>query len=133
MTAIPKKIPTKNQNMFKVIKYSYLSIIWGKYIVVSPKIIVYIIAIIFLFLLKKTEMRCPTIAPTNDITTTMIDAFGVLWNTSTPISNIFCPIAVDIARNTLIGRSNRMYFFMIPRILGSECASVGRNGLDSKS
>ena len=78
LTAIPKKTPTKNQKNFNVMKYSYLSIICGKYMVVSQNIMVNIIAIAFLLLLKNIESMLPTIAPKNDITMILIEFFGVL-------------------------------------------------------
>ena len=81
--------------------------------VVSQKMIVKIIATVFLFFKKKIEMICPKIAPTKDIIMMVIDPLGVLSKISTHISNIFCTIAVEMARNAPIGKSNRTYFFMI--------------------
>ena len=100
--------------------------------VVSQKIIVNIIATVFLFLRKNIDMKCPKIAPKNDITMIVIEFLGVLLKISIPISNIFCPIAVDIARNAPIGIRSRMYFFVMPRMLGSECLQVAINDFFSK-
>jgi len=44
----------------------------------SQKIMVNIIAIVFLFLVKNAETICQHIAPTNDITIIIIEFFGVL-------------------------------------------------------
>lgn len=90
--------------------------------------IVKIIAIVFLFFKKNIEIRCPKIAPTNDMMIIMIELFGVLSKISTPISNIFCTMAVEIARKAPIGTSNRTYFFAILRIFGSDSLSVCVNG-----
>ncbi len=96
--------------------------------VVSHKMIVKIIAISFLFLIKSIEIAFPKIAPINDTTMIMIELLGVLSKISTPISSIFCTIAVEIARNVPIGSSNRTYFFVILRIFGSDSLSVCANG-----
>jgi len=106
--------------------------ICGKYIVVSPKIIVNIIAIVFLLFKKKIEIICPKIAPTNDIIIIVTAPLGVLSKISMLISSIFCTIAVDIARKAAIGRSSRIYFLMTHPILGITCLIVCINGLDSK-
>lgn len=100
--------------------------------VVSQKIIVKMMAIFFLFLRKNADTICPNIAPTNDITIIIIELFGVLWKRSTPISSIFCQMAVDIARNAPMGKSSRIYFFIIIPMLGSECLSVCISGFFSK-
>ena len=76
--AIPKNIPIKNQKIFKVIKYSNLLMMCGKYIVDIPSMIVKIIAINFLFLLKNADIICPMIAPKKDITIMMIEFVVVL-------------------------------------------------------
>ena len=94
--------------------------------------IVKIIAMVFLFLKKNIEMIWPKIAPINDTTIIIIEFFGVLSKTSTPISNIFCAIAIEMARKTLMGKSNRTYFFVIFRILGSNCLRVNICGFVSK-
>ena len=91
-----------------------------------------IIAMFFLFFKKNADIMCPKIAPINDIMMMVIDPLGVLWNRSIPISNIFCPIAVEIARNVAIGNSSRTYFLIIPPICGSECCSVLLSFLGSK-
>ncbi len=78
------------------------------------------------------EIRCPIIAPKNDTMMMVIEFFGVLWKTSTPNSNIFCPMAVEIARKAPIGSNNHMYFFIIHRVLGRDTLSVCRNGLATK-
>ncbi len=84
--------------------------------VVSQKMIVKIIATVFLFFKKNIEIICHKIAPINDMMMMVIDPLGVLSKISTHISNIFCTIAVEMARNAPIGKSNRTYFFIIPPI-----------------
>ncbi len=83
--------------------------------------------IIFLWLWMYAEMRCPIIAHTNQIMIMLIE--DVLWKISIPISNIFCPIAVDIARNVPIGISNCIYFLLNVRMFGSVVLMVCINGL----
>lgn len=100
--------------------------------VVSQKIMVNIIATVFLFLKKNTDMICPKIAPTNESMIIEIELFGVLWKISTPISNIFCPIAVEIARKAPMGKSSRTYFLVIPIIWKIDCLQVWRKGFVSK-
>ena len=78
------------------------------------------------------EIRCPMMAHMMEITMMSIECLGTLLNMSMPISNIFCPIAVDIARNAPIGIRSRMYFFVMPRMLGSECLQVAINDFFSK-
>ena len=65
---------------------------------------------------KNIEIICHKIAPINDMMMMVIDPLGVLSKISTHISNIFCTIAVEMARNAPIGKSNRTYFFIIPPI-----------------
>lgn len=84
-------------------------------------------AIVFLFLKKNIEIICPKIAPIKDIMIIIIEFFGVLSKTSTPISNIFCTIAVEMARNVPIGRSSRTYFLVILRIFGNDSFIVCLN------
>ena len=96
--------------------------------VVSQKMIVKIIAMVFLFFKKNTEIPCPIIAPINDIIIIITELFGALSKISIPISNIFCTIAVEIARKAPMGKSNRTYFFVIFRMLGSDCLIVEING-----
>ena len=100
--------------------------------VVSQKMIVNTIAMVFLFLKKNADMICPRIAPKNDTIRILIELFGVLWKISTPSSNIFCQIAVDIARKAAIGNNNRTYFFIIHPMLGKECFNVCKNGFVSR-
>jgi hypothetical protein len=78
LTAIPKKTPTKNQNIFNVIKYSNLLMICGKYIVAIHKTIVNIIAISLLLFLNSIEIMCQTIAPANDTTMMIMELVVVL-------------------------------------------------------
>ena len=104
----------------------------GKYIVESQKIMVNIIAISLLLLLKNAEIMFPKIAQPNDITITMMDAFGVLWKISIPISSIFCQIAVEIARSVAIGIKSRIYFFVILIMFGMIFLMVSLSGLVSK-
>jgi Mn2+/Fe2+ NRAMP family transporter len=66
--------------------------------------------------LKRVEIRCPTIAPTIEITTTISELLGTLLKMSIPISSIFCPIAVEIAQSAPIGIKSQMYFLMMPMI-----------------
>lgn len=87
---------------------------------------------VLLLLRKNIEIACPKIAPTNDMMMIVTDHLGVFSKISIPISNIFCTIAVEMARKTPIGKSNRTYFFMIHRMLGSECLNVCKNGFVSK-
>lgn len=91
-----------------------------------------IIAMSFLFLVKNTEMKFPRMAPRNHMMMMIIELLGVLWKRSTPISSIFCPMAVEIARKAPIGKSNRMYFLMIPMMFGIVCLNVWLNGFISK-
>jgi len=58
-----------------------------------------------------------------EITMMSIECLGTLLNMSMPISNIFCPIAVEIARKAPIGINNQMYFLMILKMRGN----VARN------
>lgn len=101
--------------------------------VASQNIIVKIMATILLFLRKNAEIICPAMAHMNESMMMLIELLGVLWKRSTPISSIFCPMAVEMARNAPMGTNNRIYFFVIPRMLGSECFIVCANDLSSKS
>ncbi|HCB51063.1 TPA: hypothetical protein DEP21_00485 [Patescibacteria group bacterium] len=56
--------------------------------------------------------------PRKDKIIIMIHFVGTFLNTSTPISNIFCHRAVDIARSIDIGINNQKYLLIDPRILG---------------
>ncbi len=94
----------------------------------NQKIMVKSIASNFLFLLNNTEIRCPKIIPVKDISNTWIELFGVFSKTSTQNSNIFCAMAVEIARNVPIGTNSRMYFLAILRMLGNMCFSFLENG-----
>ena len=100
--------------------------------VVSQKMIVKAIAIVLLFFKKNTDSMCPMIAHMNDITSIEIELLGVLSNISTPISNIFWTIAVEIARSAHIGNRSRTYLPTIPHIFCNECLNVWRHGLGSK-
>lgn len=85
---------------------------------------------VFLLFEKNIETICHKIAPTNDMTIITIEFVGVLSKISTPISNIFCTIAVEMARKVPIGSSNRIYFFVIFRMFGSDSLIVCVKGLD---
>lgn len=98
----------------------------------SQKMIVKSIATALFLLKNSTDNICPKIAPINDITMMMMELFGVLWKILTPISSIFNPIAVEMARNALIGKSSQIYFLVIPRTFGSVCFNVCRNDPHSK-
>ncbi|HCY21105.1 TPA: hypothetical protein DIC40_04605 [Patescibacteria group bacterium] len=75
----------------------------GKNIILIANNIVNNVERTLFLLIIGVEMICPTIAHTIETTITIIPFVGVLFIISIPISNIFCPTAVEIARKTPIG------------------------------